>query len=46
MPFVDLVRFKNNSTDYMSQKMSEKVRQKKIRENISKKSAENNPKIP
>jgi hypothetical protein len=30
----------------MSQKMSEKVRRKKIRENISKKSAEKNPKIP
>jgi hypothetical protein len=40
MPFVDLLHFKNNSTDYMSQKMLEKVRRKKkIRENISKKSA-------
>jgi hypothetical protein len=37
MPFVDLLHFKNNSMDYMSQKMSEKVRRKKIRENISKK---------
>jgi hypothetical protein len=48
MPFVDLLHFKNNSTDNdMSQKMSEKVRRKKIRENIfSKKSAEKNPKIP
>jgi hypothetical protein len=46
MPFVNLLHFKNNSTDYMSQKMSEKVRRKKIRENISKKSAEKNPKIP
>ena len=46
MPFVDLLRFKNYSTDYMSQKISEKVRPKKIRENISKKLAEKNPKIP
>jgi hypothetical protein len=29
MPFVDLLHFKNNSTDYMSQKISEKVRRKK-----------------
>jgi hypothetical protein len=29
MPFVDLLRFINNSTDYMSQKMSEKVGRKK-----------------
>jgi hypothetical protein len=29
MPFVDLLHFKNNSTDYMSQKMSQKVRRKK-----------------
>jgi hypothetical protein len=43
MSFVDLLRFKNNSTDYMSQKISEKVRRKKIRGNISKKSAEKNP---
>ena len=44
MPFVDLLSFKNNSTDYtISQKMSEKVRRKKIRENISKKSTEKNP---
>jgi hypothetical protein len=42
MSFVDLIRFKNNSTDYMSQKISEKVRRKKIRANISKKSAEKN----
>jgi hypothetical protein len=34
MSFVDLPRFKNNSTDYMSQKISG---------NISKKSAEKNP---
>jgi hypothetical protein len=46
MPFVDLLHFKNNSTDYMSQKMSQKVRRKKKRGNISKKSAEKNPKIP
>jgi hypothetical protein len=56
MSFVDLLRFKNNSTDYMSQKISEKVRQKKIRGNISKISAKkipkslkfrkNNPRIP
>jgi thymidylate synthase len=47
MPFVDLLHFKNNSTDYMSQKMSEKVRRKKIRENISKKSGKNQlKKIP
>jgi hypothetical protein len=46
MPFVDLLRFKNNSTDYMSQNISENVRWKKIRENISKKSAEKNPQIP
>jgi hypothetical protein len=46
MPFVDLLRFKNYSTDYMSQKISEKVWRKKIRENISKKSAETNPQIP
>jgi hypothetical protein len=45
MPFIDLLHFKNNSTDnYMSQKMPEKVRRKKIRENISKKSAEKIPK--
>jgi hypothetical protein len=37
MPFVDLLHFKNNSTDYMSQKMSEKVRRKKIRKNQLKK---------
>jgi hypothetical protein len=43
MPFVDLFHFKNNSTEYMSQKMSGK---KIIRENISKKSVEKNPKIP
>jgi hypothetical protein len=43
MSFVDLPRFKNNSTDYMSQKISEKVRRKKIMGNISKKSAEKNP---
>ena len=43
MSFVDLLRFKNNSTDYMSQKISEKVRRKKIRGNISEKSAEKNP---
>jgi hypothetical protein len=30
----------------MSQKMSEKVRRKKIKENVSKKSAEKNQKIP
>jgi hypothetical protein len=30
----------------MSKKKSEKVRRKQIRENISKKSAEKNPKIP
>ena len=30
----------------MSQKISEKVRRKKIMGNISKKSAEKNPKIP
>jgi hypothetical protein len=30
----------------MSQKISEKVRRKKIRGNISKKSAEKNPQIP
>jgi hypothetical protein len=46
MSFVDLPRFKNNSTDYMSQKISEKVRRKKIMGNISKKSAEKNPQIP
>jgi hypothetical protein len=46
MSFVDLPRFKNNSTDYyMSQKISEKVRRKK-KGNISNKSAEKNPKIP
>jgi hypothetical protein len=44
MSFVDLLRFKNNSTDYMSQKISEKVRRKKINRNISKKSAEKIPK--
>jgi hypothetical protein len=44
MPFVDLLHFKNNSADYMWQKMSEKVRRKKIRENISEKSAEKIPK--
>jgi hypothetical protein len=43
MAFVDLLRFKNNSTDYMSQTISEKVRRKKIRGNISKKLAEKNP---
>jgi hypothetical protein len=46
MSFVDLPRFKNNSTDYMSQKISEKVRRKKIMGNISKKSAEKNPLNP
>jgi hypothetical protein len=46
MSFVDLLRFKNNSADYMSQKMSEKVRRKKIRENISKKSAEKKSQNP
>ena len=45
MPFVDLLHFKNNSTDnYMSQKMSEKVRRKKIRENISKNQLKKIPK--
>jgi hypothetical protein len=28
MPFVDLLHFKNNSTDYMSQKMAEKSAEK------------------
>jgi hypothetical protein len=43
MPFVDLFRFKRiRRITTMSQKNSEKVRQKK-RENISKKSAEKNP---
>ena len=46
MAFVDLLRFKNNSTDYMSQTISENVRRKKIRGIISKKSAEKNPQIP
>jgi hypothetical protein len=46
MAFVDLLRFKNNSSDYMLQKISEKVRRKNIRGNISKKSAEKNPQIP
>jgi hypothetical protein len=43
-PFVDVLHFKNNSTDSISHKMSEKVRRKKIMENISKKSAEKIPK--
>ena len=46
MAFVDLLRFKNNSTDYMSQTISENVRRKKIRGNISKKSAEKKSKNP
>jgi hypothetical protein len=43
MPFVDLLHFKNNSTDlYVAKKFGEK----KERKIISKKSAEKNPKIP
>jgi hypothetical protein len=47
MPFVDLLRFKNNSTDYMSQKMWEKVNISGIKGKIFRKNQlKKNPKIP